>query len=183
MAEAKSVLISVITHLQINTEPLIIKKMRNNSITDVLEELMRAQILTERHVSSATLDIFNRHLTLQVCHSFTLLKAIISRMRDDDIFGGRVPNGWTTLMPEHLANVTRKKLRSNAQSSSVQETLLQIVNVVASKQSDVPVYLTPDKSLLYAIQQIEGVEFDLIPVELKMEHLGHVLLISESLAN
>jgi hypothetical protein len=39
----------------------------------------------------------------------------------------------------------------------------------------------PEKSLLYAIRQIEGAEWDGIPVELKMENLGHVLLIAESL--
>jgi hypothetical protein len=36
--------------------------------------------------------------------------------------------------------------------------------------------------LLYAIRQIEGPEWDGIPVELKMENLGHLLLIAESLA-
>ena len=180
MAAARSVLISAITHLQISTEPLIVSKMRNSYITDVLEELMRAEILTERHLSSDTLNVFNRYLKLEVRHSFSLLKAIIARMRGDDIFGGRIPDGWKKMLPERLAQVTRQKLRVDQQPGGVTETLLQIVNVIASSPH-VPDYLSPDKSLLYAIQQIEGPEWDGIP-ELKMEHIGHVLLIAESVS-
>ena len=155
--------------------------MRKDNITDVLEELLNAEILTERHMSNATLGVLNRHLRLEVRHVFGLLKAITSRMKGDDIFGGRIPEGWTTMLPEHLAQLTGQQLRADAQPDGFLETLLQLVTIVSSSQP-VPVDLTPEKSLLYAIRQIEGPEWNGIPVELKMENLGHVLLIAESLA-
>jgi hypothetical protein len=139
----------------------------------VLEELMRAEILTERHMSNATLSVLNRYLRLEVRHVFGLLKAIMSRMKGDDIFGGRIP--------DDLAKSTSQKLRSDAQAGEILDTLLQMVNIVTTSQP-VPVWLTPENSLLYAIRQIEGPEWDGIPVELKMENLGHVLLMVESLA-
>ncbi len=182
MAEARSVLISAITHLQSSTEPLVISKVRNHLISDVLEELMQAEILTERHMSVATLSILNRHLKLEVCHAFGLLKAIISRMKGDDIFGGRIPEGWRTMLPERLAQTTSQKLRGDAQAGDITDTLLQLANIVASSQP-VPDSLKPDKSLLFAIRQTEGPDYDGIPAELKMENLGHVLLIVESLSN
>jgi len=43
---------------------------------------------------------------------------------------------------------------------------------------DVPEWLHPDNSLLFAISLTDGT-----PAELKMEHLGFVLLIAESLKN
>ena len=174
-------LISAITFLQSSTEPLVINKVRNNLLSDVLEELMRAEILTERHMSAATSSILNRHLKLEVCHVFGLLKAIISRMKGDDIFGGRIPEGWRTMLPERLAQITKQQLRSDAQTSDIAGTLLQLANIVASSQP-VPPSLAPDKSLLYAIRQVEGPEWDGIPAELKMENLGHILLIVESIS-
>uniref|UniRef100_A0A0P4YE06 AAA+ ATPase domain-containing protein n=2 Tax=Daphnia magna TaxID=35525 RepID=A0A0P4YE06_9CRUS len=181
LAEARSVLISVITHLQSNTEPLVVSKVRKNYISEVLEELVQAEVLTERHISNATVGALNRHLKLEVRHAFGLLKAIVARMKGDDIFGGRVREGWTTMIPERLAQLTRQKLRADAQPGGILETLLQMVNIISGNQT-VPVELTPDKSLLYAIRQIEGSEWDGIPAELKMEHLGHLLLIVESVA-
>jgi hypothetical protein len=134
-------------------------------------------------MSNATLGVLNRHLRLEVRHAFGLLKAIMARMKGDDIFGGRIPEGWTTMMPEHLAQLSRQKLRADTQpGDGVLENLLQMVNIVSTSQP-VPVDLSPDNSLLYAIRQIEGPEWDGIPAELKMEHLGHVLLIAESLDN
>ena len=71
---------------------------------------------------------------------------------------------------------------ADAQAGEILDTLLQMVNIVTTSQP-VPVWLTPDNSwLLYAIRQIEGPEWDGLPVELKMENLGHVLLMVESLA-
>ena len=181
LGEARSVLISAITHLHSNTEPLVINEVRNYYISDVLKELMRAEILTERHMSNATLSVFNRYLKLEVRHVFYLLKAIIARMKGDDIFGGRIPEGWTAVLSEDLAKLTRQKLRTNAQAGEILDTLLQMVNVITTSQP-VPDCLTPESSLLLAIRQTEGTEWDGIPVELKMENLGHVLLIVESLA-
>jgi hypothetical protein len=181
LGEARSVLISAITYLHSNTEPLVINEVRNHYISDVLEELMRAEILTERHMSNATLSVFNRYLKLEVRHVFYLLKAIIARMKGDDIFGGRIPEGWTAVLSEDLAKLTRQKLRTNAQAGEILDTLLQMVNVITTSQP-VPDCLTPESSLLLAIRQTEGTDWDGIPVELKMENLGHVLLIVESLA-
>jgi hypothetical protein len=142
---------------------------------------MHAQILTERHMSNATLSVLNRYLRLQVRHVFGLLKAIMARMKGDDIFGGRIPEGWTAVLSEDLAKLTSQKLRADAEAGGILDTLLQMVNIVTTSQP-VPVWLTPENSLLYAIRQIEGPEWDGIPVELKMENLGHLLLIAESLA-
>ncbi|XP_057375006.1 uncharacterized protein LOC130695963 [Daphnia carinata] len=181
LAEARSILISVITHLHSNTEPLVVSKVRKNYISDVLEELVQAEVLTERHISNATVGVLNRHLKLEVRHAFGLLKAIVARMKGDDVFGGRVREGWTTMMSERLAQLTSQKLRADAQPGGILETLLEMVNIISGTQP-VPVELTPDKSLLYAIKQIEGPEWDGIPTELRMEHLGHLLLIVESVA-
>jgi hypothetical protein len=142
---------------------------------------MHAQILTERHMSNATLSVLNRYLRLQVRHVFGLLKAIMARMKGDDIFGGRIPEGWTAVLSEDFAKLTSQKLRADAEAGGILDTLLQMVNIVTTSQP-VPVWLTPENSLLYAIRQIEGPEWDGIPVELKMENLGHLLLIAESLA-
>lgn len=147
----------------------------------MLQDLVRDEILTERHMSIATLSTFNRHLRIEVRHVFGLLKAIMSRMQGDDIFGGRVPKDWGTMMTERLAQLTNQKLRSDASSVGITETLLQLVSIVAASPS-VPNELLPDKSLLYAIRQIEGDDWNGIPSQLKMQHLGHVLLIAESLA-
>ena len=131
-------------------------------------------------MSNATLGVLNRHLKLEIRHVFGLLKAIMSRMKGDDIFGGRLPEGWTMMLSECLAQLTRQKLV--AQPGEFLETLLQMVNIVNKASEPVPADLMPEKSLLYAIRQIEGPEWDGIPVEIKMENLGHVLLITESLA-
>jgi hypothetical protein len=132
-------------------------------------------------MSNATLSVLNRYLRLQVRHVFGLLKAIMARMKGDDIFGGRIPEGWTAVLSEDLAKLTSQKLRADAEAGGILDTLLQMVNIVTTSQP-VPVWLTPENSLLYAIRQIEGPEWDGIPVELKMENLGHLLLIAESLA-
>ena len=134
LGEARSVLISAITHLYSNTEPLVINEVRNHYISDVLKELMRAEILTERHMSNATLSVFNRYLKLEVRHVFYLLKAIIARMKGDDIFGGRIPEGWTAVLSEDLAKLTRQKLRTNAQAGEILDTLLQMMNVITTSR-------------------------------------------------
>ncbi len=182
MKEARSVLISAITHLHSTTEPLFISKIRNHLISDVMEEMMQAQILTESHMSNATLTTLNRHFKLEVCHAFGLLKAIVSRMKGDDIFSGRIPEGWRTMLTEQLAQLTSQKLRRDAaQGSDIKDTLLLLVNTIASSQP-VPEWLEPNKSLLLAIQQTKGDDWEGIPIEVKMENLGHVLLIVESLS-
>lgn len=173
---------SAITYLQSTTEPLVISQVRNKNLSDVLEELLRIEILIiERHISYATLNVFNRHMCLEVRHIFGLLKAIMLRMQGDDIFGGRVPNGWGTMIPEELAQQTSHTLRSGTQSGDIRDTLLSILNVISTSQP-VPDYLMPDRPLLYPIRQIEGTSWDGIPDGIKMEHLGHVLLIVESLS-
>lgn len=181
MAEAKTLLISAITHLQSSTEPLIISQVRTTYISDVLEELRRLEILTERHMPTSILSVFNRHLKLEVRHAFGLLKAIMCRMKGDDIFGGRIPDGWNTMMSEILAESTNRKLRENAQVDGVAETLLQLVNIVVDSQN-VPDDLKPDKPLLFAIRQIEGNDWNGVPSDVKMEHIGHVLLLAEAIA-
>ena len=95
---------------------------------------MRAEILTERHMSNATLSVFNRYLKLEVRHVFYLLKAIIARMKGDDIFGGRIPEGWTAVLSEDLAKLTRQKLRTNAQAGEILDTLLQMMNVITTSR-------------------------------------------------
>lgn len=92
-----------------------------------------------------TLGVLNRHLRLEVRHVFGLLKAIMSRMKGDDIFGDRIPEGWTTMLPEHLAQLTGQQVRADAQPDGFLETLLQLVTIVSSSQP-VPGDLTPDKS-------------------------------------
>jgi len=86
LAEAKAVLVSAITHLQTNTEPLFIAKTRNTFISDILEGMQRAGILTEQHLSATTMTALNRYIKLEVRHAFSLLKGVISRMRGDDLF-------------------------------------------------------------------------------------------------
>jgi hypothetical protein len=44
-------------------------------------------------MSNATLGVLNRHFRLEARHAFALLKAIMARMKGDDIFGGRIPEG------------------------------------------------------------------------------------------
>ena len=171
----------MIAYLQSSTEPLIISVVRNHLISDVLEEMLRTEILTERHMSTTTLSILNRHARLEVCHAFGLHKAVVSRLKGDDIFGEQIPKGWRTLLPKCLEILTSRKLRRDAQQSSgITETLLQIASIVFSSQ---PVHgtLTPGKSLLFPIRQFEGPEWNGIPAELKMENLGHELLIAKSL--
>lgn len=149
-------------------------------MSDVLEELRKSEVITERHLSTATLAAFNRHLKLEVRHAFGLLKAVMCRMKGDDIFAGRIPDGWNAMMPEKLVRLTNKTLRENANADGIAETLLQLINIIAS-QPNVSDDLKPDKSLLYAIRQIEGDEWNGVPDEIKMEHIGHVLLITEAI--
>ncbi len=180
LAEAKAVLMSAITHLQTNTESFFIAKMRNSFTFDILEGMKRAGILTEQHLSATTMTALNRYIKLKVRHAFSLLKGVISRMKDDDLFGGRIPAGWDTPLDNPTERITREKLRSL--DNDVIESLLGLANNISSTE-DVPQWLLPDKSLLFAIRQTEGEDWDGIPPELKMEHLGHVLLIAESLLN
>lgn len=180
MAEAKALLISAITHLQTSSEPLIASQVRNKHISDVLKELEESQILTERHMSAETLSVFNRHMKLEVRHSFGLLKAIVLRMKGEDVFGGRIPIGWGTMMPPNLAQLTNKKLRACTRGNGIVETLLMLTNIVSDSQN-LPEELRPHSPMLFAIQQIEGVEWDGLPTEVKMENLGHVLLIAEGI--
>jgi hypothetical protein len=146
-----------------------------------LEELLHAEILTERHnVERYT----RRSQSLSEVGSsahFCLLKTIMSSMKGDDIFGGCIPKGCTTMMPERLAQLSSQKVRAEAKPGGFLETVLQMVNIVSASQP-VPVDLMPEKSLLYAIRQIKGPEWDGVLVELKMENLDHVLLITESFA-
>ena len=143
----------------------------------MFQELIGVGILTERHLSIGTLSILNRHLKLQVRHVFGLLKGICARMNDDDIFGGRVPPRWGVMMPDRVAQTTLRKMQS--QNGDIMDTLLQMANIVSSPGA-VPPNLEPDKSLLLAIRLMEGEEWDGLPAELKMENLGHVLLLAES---
>jgi hypothetical protein len=152
-------------------------QVRNSFISDIFQELIDVGILTERHLSTGTLSILNRHLKLQVCHVFGLLKAICARMNDDDIFGRRVPQRWGVMMPDRLAQLTLRKMQS--QSGDIMDTLLQMANIVSSPGA-VPSNLEPDQSLLLAIRLMEGEEWQGVPAELKMENLGHVLLLAES---
>ena len=179
LAEAKSVLLSAITHLQSNTEPLVVTKMRTKLITDVLEELKGTGVLTERHLSTDTLTAFNRHIKVEVRHVFGLLKAIMCRMKGDDIFRGRIPAGWDTMLSKQIAQKTKEMLRS--QAGDILDTLQTLVEFVAID----PVLedLERDKSLLNAIRMIEDDKWEGIPANLKMEHIGHVLLIAESLVS
>ncbi len=84
------------------------------------------------------------------------------------------------MLPEQLAQKTTQMLRDDAQARDLRDTFLHFASFVTSSQP-VPDSLMPDKSLLDAIRQMEGSDYDSIPAKLKMEHLGHVLLIAESL--
>ena len=150
LAEAKSVLLSAITHLQSNTEPLVVTKMRTKLITDVLEELKGTGVLTERHLSTDTLTAFNRHIKVEVRHVFGLLKAIMCRMKGDDIFRGRIPAGWDTMLSKQIAEETKEMLRR--QAGDILDTLQTLVEFVAI--DPVPEDLERDKSLLNAIRII-----------------------------
>jgi hypothetical protein len=66
-------------------------------------------------------------------------------MKGDNMFGGRIPECWTPMLPEHLAQLTSQKLRVDTQPGGVLETFLQMVNIVSACQP-VPVNLSPDKS-------------------------------------
>ena len=48
-------------------------------------------------------------------------------------------------------------------------------------QPDPAPELQPQRSLLFAMRQLEGEDWDGIGPELRMEHIGHVLLLAESL--
>ena len=153
-------------------------QVRNSFVSDVFEELLDVGILTERHLSIGTLSVLNRYFKLQVRHLFPLLKGIWARMNGDDIFGGRVPPRWGVMMPDHLAKLTLRKIQS--QSSDITDTLLQMAHIVSS--SEPPDYLEPNQSLLLSIRLIlnEDEKWNGVPAELKMENLGHVLLLVES---
>lgn len=179
MGEAKSLLISVLSHLLSNTEPLVISKVRKTYVTDVLEELVRTGILTEQHVSSLTLDAFNRHIRLQVHQALGLLKSVFRRMKGDDLFGGRIQPGWDVMMPERLIRETTEMMRAHAEND-IRTTLLDIANVISSSQS-VPHELSPDNQLLKAVRIYEGEGWQGIPADLTLANLGHALLIAEGL--
>ena len=107
--EAGSALVSAISFLQSNTEPLAINQVHEEFISDVFQELMEANILTEDHLSNSTHNILDRHYRLKVHDAFILLKGIILRMKGDD----RVPRRWRTIMSEPLAKLTKQKLHSS----------------------------------------------------------------------
>ena len=100
LSEVRDMLISVIDFLLQDTEPLNIRHRRSSPISEVVRELMRQGVLTERHVSNATIAVLNSHLKLEVCHATSLLKGVCSRMKGDDVFGGRIREGWNTMLPE-----------------------------------------------------------------------------------
>ena len=152
-------------------------KVRDSFIADIFQELIRDGILTERHLSIGTLSVLNRHVKLQVRHVFGLLKGIWARMNDDDIFGGRIPPRWGVMLPDPLAQLTLRKMQS--QGGEILDTLLQLANIVSSSDP-VPAILEPDQSLLLAIRTMEDAGWEGVPAELKMENLGHVLLLAES---
>ena len=176
LAEAKAILLSASQFVQQNTEPLLISKVRNSFVSDIIAELSKAGIITERHMSNDTVSALDSHFKLEVRHLPGLLKTISSRMKGDDIFGGRIPEGWTKMLPEQMAQQTLQLLR--AQSESVVETLLSLVNNI--NQPDPGPELQPQKSLLFAVRQLEGENWDGFGPELRMEHIGHVLLLAES---
>jgi hypothetical protein len=74
---------------------------------------------------------------------------------------------------ETLVQETRKKLLAEP-GGGILETLLLLVDNVASES-------VQSESLKIAIREVEGVEWNGIPAELKMKHLDHVLRIAESL--
>jgi hypothetical protein len=127
-------------------------------------------------MSTATKIALNQHLKLEVRQVFGLLKAISFRMKGDDV---RVPEGWTTMLSDSLAQKTRAQLLAEP-GDLIVGTLLLLANNVTDSES-VPVSLMPGESLLLAIRYIQGQEWNGIPAELKMENLGHVLRIAESL--
>lgn len=179
LAEAKDVLVSTIIHVLSNTEPLFISKMRQSFISDILEDMEGAGILTQQHLSATTMTILKKHIQLEVRHAFGLLKGIISRMRGDDIFRGRIPAGWDTMLDDRTAQDTTERLRS--QGTDIRDSLLQMANIISSSE-EIPEWLSPDKSLLTAIRQIElDDNWNGIQPELKIKHLGHVLILAENL--
>ena len=179
MDEAGSALVSAISFLQSNTDPLAINQVHEKFISDVFEELMEAKILTEdHHLSNSTRNILDRHYRLKVHHAFGLLKGIILRMKGDD----RIPRRWRTMMSEPLAKMTKQKLHSELQSDDIIETLSLMVDNISGEQASQFDFLSPDKSLLQAFRQIHLDEnWNGIPVDVKMENLGHVLSIAQSL--
>ncbi len=66
LAEAKALLIAAITHLQSITEPLLVSKMQEAGISNVLEDMERAGILTEQHLSPTTMDVLNRYIKVLI---------------------------------------------------------------------------------------------------------------------
>lgn len=179
MGEAKSLLVSVLSHLLSNTEPLVISQVRKTYVTDVLDELVKTGILTEQHVSTHTLNAFNRHVRLQVHQAMSLLKSVLKRMKGDDLFGGRIPQGWDVMMSERLVRETTEMMRAHAEND-VRNTLLDMANVILSSDP-VPPELTPDMSLLKAVRIYEGDDWLGIPADLTLANLGHALLIAEGL--
>ena len=83
------------------------------------------------------------------------------------------------MMPDRLTQLTLRKMQS--QRGTIMDTLLQMAHIVSSPADAVPPNLQPDQSLLLAIRLMEDDEWDGVPAELKMENLGHVLLLAESI--
>ena len=81
------------------------------------------------------------------------------------------------MLSEQTAQRTSQLLR--AHNDSVVDTLLALVNNI--NQPDPAPELQPQRSLLFAMRQLEGEDWDGIGPELRMEHIGHVLLLAESL--
>ena len=84
-------------------------------------------------------------------------------------------------MEQNVARTNGSKNFAIAPGSdeSIIETLLTLVNNI--NQPEPGPELQPQKSLLFAIRQLEGENWDGVGPELRMEHIGHVLLLAESL--
>ena len=176
LSEARLALISVIQHVQQDTEPLRIGSVREKLICDVVSELSEMKvIIKEYHVSSATLDMFNKYVKLEVRHAFGLLKRISARMQG-------IPSGWDAMLSDDVAEETRRQLGRLSRDDGVVETLLQLVNIINTAEAGgVPAGLMPEENLFNCMRQTLGGDWNGIPNQLQMKHLGHVLSIAESI--
>jgi hypothetical protein len=151
LGEAQTILLSVARSVQQNAEPLLISRKQSKFISSVIEKLRETGIVTERHLSNETLSILERHMKLEVRHLPELLKSIGRRMRGD-LFGGRIPVGWDSILPEDLAQSTLEQLR--ASNENILDMLTQLINSINTPEP--ATYLKPQESLLTAIRFIEG---------------------------
>lgn len=180
LKEAKSVLLSVIQFVKQNTEPLLINEVLDRPISNIISDLKNIGIITERHVSNTTIDILNDHFKVKVCHSIALLKYIMERMGGRDPLRGLIPKHYDVTLTEKMAVTIKQQLRSIFPHSIV-ETLRHLAQVVSNNEaSNLPLCMLPEASLLEAVRQVDS-EVDSISSTLTLRHLGHVLLIAESI--